>query len=194
MEEAPISKRVQLLIKNMVDNRASNWEKTRKINDSGPKKVEDLRRELEEKARKEEELRLTSEREEQYYADPYGRYSDKRRGGDRRGGNSSVYQKKGDQPHYRKEEGGDRGRGKEKYTALTGKGAAVPRESQSNQGKYIKKGLSFNEPIEEIKPLTDNEMGKKLIANFHSYFRKGETFEVEEVAKSVEEAKAPTPE
>lgn len=41
----------------MLDNRKSGWEKSKKEKEGGPKKVEDLRRELEEKARKEEELR-----------------------------------------------------------------------------------------------------------------------------------------
>jgi hypothetical protein len=40
-EKAPISKRVQLLIKNMLDNREKGWEKTKKMNESGPKKVEE---------------------------------------------------------------------------------------------------------------------------------------------------------
>lgn len=40
----------------MLDNRESGWEKSKKANE-GPKKVEDLRRELEEKLQKEEELR-----------------------------------------------------------------------------------------------------------------------------------------
>lgn len=63
-EKAPISKRVQLLIKNMIDNRSSGWEKTKKMNESGPKKVEDLRRELEAKAREEEEQRMIAEQDE----------------------------------------------------------------------------------------------------------------------------------
>ena len=49
------------MIKNMLDNREKGWEKTKKMNESGPKKVEDLRRELEEKARQEDELRVQAE-------------------------------------------------------------------------------------------------------------------------------------
>lgn len=47
-----------MLVKNMLDNRKSGWEKSKKQNEKGPKKVEDLRRELEEQQRREEEARL----------------------------------------------------------------------------------------------------------------------------------------
>lgn len=53
-----INQRVKLLIKNMIDNRKSGWEKTKKASEAGPKKIEDLRKELEQKAREEEMLRL----------------------------------------------------------------------------------------------------------------------------------------
>lgn len=43
-----------MLLRNMLDNRKSGWEKSKKANESGPKKVEELRRELEEQARIEE--------------------------------------------------------------------------------------------------------------------------------------------
>lgn len=49
----PISNRIKMLIKNMTDNRASGWERTKKQNESGPMKVEDLRRETERKLREE---------------------------------------------------------------------------------------------------------------------------------------------
>lgn len=52
-----VSQRVRMLLRNMLDNRNSGWEKSKKANESGPKKVEDLRRELEEKLIKEEEIR-----------------------------------------------------------------------------------------------------------------------------------------
>jgi hypothetical protein len=35
----------------MLDNRRSGWEKSKKASEAGPKKVEDLRKELEAKAR-----------------------------------------------------------------------------------------------------------------------------------------------
>jgi hypothetical protein len=35
----------------MLENRESGWKKTKKANESGPKKVEDLRKEVEDKAR-----------------------------------------------------------------------------------------------------------------------------------------------
>ncbi len=56
--------RVRMLIKNLLDNRASGWEKTKKQNEGGPKKVEDLRKELEKKAREEEQARIQAEMEE----------------------------------------------------------------------------------------------------------------------------------
>jgi hypothetical protein len=33
----------------MLDDRIAGWEKTKKLNEAGPKKVEDLRKELEKK-------------------------------------------------------------------------------------------------------------------------------------------------
>ena len=39
-----VSTRVKMLIKNMIENRASGWEKSKKQNESGPMKVEDLRK------------------------------------------------------------------------------------------------------------------------------------------------------
>jgi hypothetical protein len=51
----------------MLDNRKCGWEKSKKENDSGPKKVEELRKELVEKARKEEELRILADEEENKY-------------------------------------------------------------------------------------------------------------------------------
>jgi hypothetical protein len=44
-----VSQRVKMLLRNMLDNRKSGWEKSKKAAESGPKKVEDLRKELEEK-------------------------------------------------------------------------------------------------------------------------------------------------
>lgn len=45
--DVTISNRVKMLIRNMVDNRATGWEKTKKLQDSGPMKVEELRQKLE---------------------------------------------------------------------------------------------------------------------------------------------------
>jgi hypothetical protein len=59
---ADISLRVKILLKNLLDNRKSGWEKTKKQNEGGPKKVEDLRKELEAKQREDEKLR-----EAEYY-------------------------------------------------------------------------------------------------------------------------------
>ena len=38
-----------MLILNMLDNRASDWEKTKQQNESGPMKVEELRKAIEKK-------------------------------------------------------------------------------------------------------------------------------------------------
>ena len=88
----------------MLDNRASGWAKTKKQNESGPKKLEELRQELEAKAREEEMLRLQAEAEEYSYSEYGGQrgYGDKRRddrrddrrGGDRGGNRNAQYQKK----------------------------------------------------------------------------------------------------
>lgn len=99
-----ISKRVKILTLNMLDDRKSGWGKSRKQNEKGPKKVEELKKELEAKQREEEKLRQQQDYDE-YYDGGYddrrggdrrggkGGYDD-RRGGDRRGG-GTVYQKKG---------------------------------------------------------------------------------------------------
>lgn len=43
-----VSTRVKMLLRNMLDNRKSGWEKSKQQSEKGPKKVEDLRREYEE--------------------------------------------------------------------------------------------------------------------------------------------------
>ena len=43
-----------MLIKNLLENREKGWEKTKKQNESGPKKVLDLRQELARKSQEEE--------------------------------------------------------------------------------------------------------------------------------------------
>jgi hypothetical protein len=56
-DDQEISLRIRILVKNMLDNRATGWERTKRQNEKGPKKVEELRRELEQKAIEEEKLR-----------------------------------------------------------------------------------------------------------------------------------------
>jgi hypothetical protein len=51
----------------MLDNRRTGWAKSKKDDDSGPKKVEDLRKELEAKARIEEEQRRMADDDGGYY-------------------------------------------------------------------------------------------------------------------------------
>lgn len=50
----------------MLDDRAKGWERTKKQHEAGPKKVEDLRKELEQKAREEEKNRYEADAEEMY--------------------------------------------------------------------------------------------------------------------------------
>jgi hypothetical protein len=56
-----------MLIKNMLDNRANGWEKTKKQDESGPMKVDELREKLEKKLREEMAERDRAEQEEQSY-------------------------------------------------------------------------------------------------------------------------------
>ena len=48
----------------MLENRATGWEKTKKLNEEGPKKIDELRKELEAKAREEDKLRQIADYEE----------------------------------------------------------------------------------------------------------------------------------
>lgn len=52
---AAVSMRVQLLIKNMLENRQSGWKKSKKANEGGPKKLDELRKEAEDKMREAEQ-------------------------------------------------------------------------------------------------------------------------------------------
>jgi hypothetical protein len=89
-ESTALSQRVRMLIKNLIQNRASGWEKTKKANEAGPKKIEELRRDLERKAREEEQARMQAEMEEQSYLESEKGYYGKQRGGQR----SNTYYKK----------------------------------------------------------------------------------------------------
>lgn len=68
-----VSNRIKMLIKNMLENRETGWERTKKQNEAGPMKVEDLRRETERKLREEAEIRMQAEMEEQSYLQGGGR-------------------------------------------------------------------------------------------------------------------------
>jgi hypothetical protein len=48
----------------MLDNRKGNWEKSKKQHEKGPKKVEELKKELEEKVREDNRIRQQLEYEE----------------------------------------------------------------------------------------------------------------------------------
>jgi hypothetical protein len=84
-----VSNRVKMLIKNMLDNRSKGWEKTKKQDESGPMKVEELREKVEKKLREEMAQREQAEMEEQGYLGG-------RRGDDRGGkyGKQGTYKEK----------------------------------------------------------------------------------------------------
>jgi hypothetical protein len=46
-----------MLIKNMIENRQSGWEKSKRQNEGGPMKVEELRKQIESKLKEEADLR-----------------------------------------------------------------------------------------------------------------------------------------
>jgi hypothetical protein len=74
----------------MLENRDSGWKKTKKANESGPKKVEDLRKEIEQKAR--DEANKYNNNQSQYVDDDGYTQGRKNRDraddrDDRRGGN-----------------------------------------------------------------------------------------------------------
>ena len=50
-----LCQRIRILLINLKADRKNNWDKQRKSTDEGPKKVEQLRKEMEMKARLEEE-------------------------------------------------------------------------------------------------------------------------------------------
>ena len=54
--EPKLSNRVQILIKNMLENKNTGWEKSKKESEKGPKKVEELRKEMVAKNKLEQEL------------------------------------------------------------------------------------------------------------------------------------------
>ncbi len=60
-EDLSISQRIRILIINMLDSRKTGWVKAKQQNESGPKKVDELRRELEQKAYEEEQIRILAE-------------------------------------------------------------------------------------------------------------------------------------
>jgi hypothetical protein len=61
-----------MLIKNMIENRQSGWEKSKRQNEGGPMKVEELRKQIESKLKEEAELRYQAEMEERAYLEGKG--------------------------------------------------------------------------------------------------------------------------
>ncbi|CDW87535.1 eukaryotic translation initiation factor 4g-like [Stylonychia lemnae] len=162
---ADISLRVKILIKNMLDNKKSGWEKTKKQNEGGPKKVEDLRKEIQAKQMEEEKLR-----EAEYYEEQQTRYYDNnnRRGGDRRdnkyGKSNTVYAKRGGRGGFG---GGD-------YDT-TSQGSYNNDRRQSQRQDRNQKYQAKNRPQgergqqQEAKQMEDSQMAKNVVENFHAY-------------------------
>lgn len=61
---------MKILVRNMLDNKKNNWEKSKKESEQGPKKVGEIRKEFEEKQKMENEI-AQKEYEEEYYDDGY---------------------------------------------------------------------------------------------------------------------------
>jgi formyltetrahydrofolate synthetase len=81
------STRIKMLIKNLLEIREQGWEKVKKAHESGPMKVEDLRKETQRKLLEAEQQRLAAEREEMGYLENTGSGG---RGG-RHGGGKQQY-------------------------------------------------------------------------------------------------------
>lgn len=163
-----------MLIKNLLENRTKGWEKTKKQNESGPKKVEDLRQELARKAREEEQARYQAEQEEMSYLDQgYGGGRGGQKGGrDRQG----TYQPK--KSGYKQDDG---------YGASQGpaggdrrnRGSVKQLQTQKSSGpssgaQYVKKQSSVNQYSDipqpkEAKYIEDSDMGKKAVENFATF-------------------------
>ena len=89
----------------MLEDRANDWEKTKKQSQSGPKKVDDLRNEIIKKQKDEERIRQTAEKEEYSYLEKQG--SGKGGNYNKHGGDQQRYQEKGGQGG-RKTQGGQK--------------------------------------------------------------------------------------
>jgi hypothetical protein len=62
--EPIVSTRQKMLILNMIDNRKTNWERSKKLEESGPMKIEELKQQYEKKLHEEQRVRDEAEREE----------------------------------------------------------------------------------------------------------------------------------
>jgi len=113
-----------LLIKNMLYYRAKGWDKTKKQDESGPMKVDELREKLEKKLKDEMAQRELAEQEEQQYLG----------GGGRRGDDRSGYKKQGTY-----QERGGRG-GKDRRDDRGGRDDR--RGGEDKRGQRIEKQLS----------------------------------------------------
>ena len=78
-----ISNRIKILIKNMFDDQSNNWERCKKKNEAGPKKVAEVRQEVEAQYEEERKKQEAARRDRDYHEDRHN---------DRRG--SQRYQKK----------------------------------------------------------------------------------------------------
>lgn len=138
-----LSNRIKLLIKNMLDNRASGWERTKKENEKKPMKVDDLRRETERKLREEQEKARQAEDEEQSYL------GNSRSGG--RGGRQGGYNQGGDRQYQ--EKGGRQDRGGRGGDRDSGRGRDGDRRGQD---RYQQK----NQTMTPVSSGTSNTSGR----------------------------------
>ena len=160
-EEAPITNRTKLLIKNMFQDRDDGWKKTQEMHKGGPKTKAEVQKEVEDKYKNEEKAR---QQRDGNRGGGYGQdnrrdnrgYNDRDQGkGDRRDGGKPQYREKGNNGG-----GGSYGNG--------------GRETRDNQkGRDDRKGGKRNDTKEaQVVALDDEEMGGQLKKNFESYAMK----------------------
>lgn len=126
----------------MFSNKDSNWEKTKELNDAGPKTKLEVKREMEEKMKAEQAQRDNDRR------DNYNNRGDNRdRGDNRNQKKGGKYQEKNTAMKYQKKEPG----------------------SPTKKGKGGNKEEKLEIKIVEI---GDDEMGEALKANFEAYATK----------------------
>lgn len=138
-----ISTRVKLLIKNMFSNKASNWTKTKEMNEAGPKTKQEVRIEMDAKLKAEQAQRDNDRR------DNYNNRDNNNRGGNDRGNRNQ----KGD---------------KKRYDGKDGQKVYKAKEPSSPS----KKGRGQKEQTIQIVEIGDDEMGEALKANFEAYVTK----------------------
>lgn len=148
-----ISNRIKMIMKNMFEDYKNGWELSIKKNEEGPKKIAEVREEVENKyeaERERQEAARKHDRQGGRYNDRDGDYHDRRK--DNR--QEARYQKK----DSKKNEGGN----------SYGKGGQEKR-NQNNRNDRNRKQEKEEIVIEEI---TEEEMAGKIKKNFEEYVLK----------------------